>query len=1216
MEATMTNASNHEHDLEVHIPTLRKLDDLRRLSGKLRDEGIEVLLKHRKDVLRSQDSIFDVALTLRALGVKCNRPLEKRENQQELLATIFELGQDLQNLTLQKIADHDLPTLVAARVLRALVACPGAAFSKTALLCYYWIAREIYSAEGSDWNTGGVGAAPKGSVSAFVTGECVHAMLSFAEAHEKTGEFIEEVGNFKAKKDHLEKLENVLQGRLKKWVEVEKERLNLSFSLMLQRLSRYLVLPIKLPLRKFSSEIKNKFPNLDDFSSSYIEFVTVRKDLDKLDDYTKEFLKEHLKNPIEELKNILQTSKENNIESLEDIIAYRKDERENCGQAWMKSESAHQIAATAVMKAVERVEKVNNDLTKVDNEEIDDKTFLNSLKQDLYKASKEVRKLLRPAMNYLDTVLDRELASISLGSQWDWQPAELAFAATAYGRLRCSPDEWEKEPRFERATYHLSKAVSRCGLIPNKRPYHIESQANLHYSCSNSAALTALALLLRNLTKPEIEPELVGKMLEFYEETRATHVYDDWSFSKEELRKSGKKNDAKLHDSESAALQKYIPILKAYYESSVPKICDCDLSNIDDKKKVIEALWEAWATEFNLILKDKQLSKKKSFINFGTKAIREEPKRKERENKIQTLCNKLQAEDDDAERMRLSRVLLESAYEIILESGARRFSPDKSHDKKALGWCREYSLDPRKTNLTATAHAVFALAEINEMLDGRINSMILEHFTVKDKKNQGLKDNLTLDSLFYPDYGLRLAPEGKSLKGKRPNRIKEKDWPEKEGIGIKRQNSVAISLLQMHAHLSRVSLPDNYKPLCSLVLHGPAGTGKTTLIETLAATCDMPLVEVTPSDLVKRGEEDIEQRARAVFEALSMLTRAVILFDEFDPVLKRRDTGNNKPLTVFSFLTPGMLPKLKNLHDRAEKRSVAYILVTNLIGELDEAAVRQGRFDERLGIYPPDLLSRAGRFMDQIEMYRKENNWKTFESDELPNGIKVLIAPGSEDGEGKLSFYFVKNDLNLKWQPPKCGEPKSIEIANDSTYELLWNKENKIAGRMYVTIDDMKALQSNVQVSDNKSISLIINIKNGDPHWKRIVEVVRITKGKGMTALGKQGWFTRPKNEVQPKTLFGYVWGGEMFDNSESDDELKGIRGEGRTAVTECLQWMWINKWDDELSKDAPLLDNLCNRLKELPTDDFLDDLQNAPQLNYVQSSNWTKNTQNNRTLR
>ena len=47
-------------------------------------------------------------------------------------------------------------------------------------------------------------------------------------------------------------------------------------------------------------------------------------------------------------------------------------------------------------------------------------------------------------------------------------------------------------------------------------------------------------------------------------------------------------------------------------------------------------------------------------------------------------------------------------------------------------------------------------------------------------------------------------------------------------------------------------------------------------------------MEVTPSDIIVGGAEAIERRAKTVFEALSLLTRVVILFDEFDPVLWRR----------------------------------------------------------------------------------------------------------------------------------------------------------------------------------------------------------------------------------------------------------------------------------------------------------------------------------------
>lgn len=257
------------------------------------------------------------------------------------------------------------------------------------------------------------------------------------------------------------------------------------------------------------------------------------------------------------------------------------------------------------------------------------------------------------------------------------------------------------------------------------------------------------------------------------------------------------------------------------------------------------------------------------------------------------------------------------------------------------GWAAEFDHYRKEPNITATVDAVESLGAFNRMLDDGINRIILEHFNTSAPNPVGLR----LENLFYPDYGF----DGPKTDVKNAEAVdsKYKIW----------RQPVALTMQEMRAHVLRAG---GLKGLNSLVLFGPGGTGKTSLIEALANTCNVPLVEVTPSDIAKRGEAAIETRARAVFEALSMLSRVVILFDEFDPILKRRDETGASDTTIFSFLTPGMLPKLKALHDKAKERAVAFCLITNLIGTLDLPAVRKGRFDDAIGIYPPDPLSRAG----------------------------------------------------------------------------------------------------------------------------------------------------------------------------------------------------------------------------------------------------------------
>jgi ABC-type multidrug transport system fused ATPase/permease subunit len=250
-------------------------------------------------------------------------------------------------------------------------------------------------------------------------------------------------------------------------------------------------------------------------------------------------------------------------------------------------------------------------------------------------------------------------------------------------------------------------------------------------------------------------------------------------------------------------------------------------------------------------------------------------------------------------------------------------------------WQHDEPVQSTNPQRWGTAFAVLALDRVNRMLDARINHNVLQHFSWRWPSESDLR----LSDLFYGDYGL----------------VTHK---------IVDRESIAITLERMRAHVR--GFPDGANAY-SLVLHGPPGTGKTTLVEALARSSEVRLVEVTPSDIVLAGVDHVERRARAVFTALSLLTRVVIMFDEFDPVLQARDTNADVPPSVFSFLTPGMLPKLKKLHEAAKKRGFVYVMLTNLIGKLDDAAIRDGRFDLRVGIYPPDLLSRIGRLYSITE---------------------------------------------------------------------------------------------------------------------------------------------------------------------------------------------------------------------------------------------------------
>lgn len=282
---------------------------------------------------------------------------------------------------------------------------------------------------------------------------------------------------------------------------------------------------------------------------------------------------------------------------------------------------------------------------------------------------------------------------------------------------------------------------------------------------------------------------------------------------------------------------------------------------------------------------------------------------------------------------------------LSAETATRLMAPFRMlrPNKDILGWCDEQPPIPRRPAVWTSAIAVLALDNIVRMLSWHIDRELKRHFTVTSPEHPQLHD------LVYGDYGIVThIAEVKQQAGAAA-------WQHETS------EPIAILLQRMRAHVCAGEIPTKTRPIHSAILFGPPGTGKTTLAEALAATCKVPLFTVTPSDIVIGGQEQAERRARAVFRALSFITRAVILFDEFDSILSQRD--GKQPTSTFGFILPGMLPKLRDLYEHSRHNGVAYLLATNMMYSLDEAAIREGRFDVRVGVYPPDALSRAGSLL-------------------------------------------------------------------------------------------------------------------------------------------------------------------------------------------------------------------------------------------------------------
>lgn len=274
-------------------------------------------------------------------------------------------------------------------------------------------------------------------------------------------------------------------------------------------------------------------------------------------------------------------------------------------------------------------------------------------------------------------------------------------------------------------------------------------------------------------------------------------------------------------------------------------------------------------------------------------------------------------------------------------------SLSEATEGKRVAWNFDGSPDPKSPCVWVTSVAVLAIDRVVRMLNDRINSIIFRYFEVITPEKP--HSSLTLNDLVYSDYGLS-----------------EYYQPP--------QPSLALRLEQMRAHVMRVTLPEMYRDqkgrkekIFSAIFYGPPGTGKTTLVEALALSSHVPLIRLSPSDLVVQGPAAIEGRARAVFEALSMLTQVVIILDEFEDVVGQRGKDDkDHDGKIFEFLRTGMLPKLIKLNDSARRQSLVYCLATNYLKKIEPAAKRRGRFDLSVPVYDPDPISRAGTLLYRL----------------------------------------------------------------------------------------------------------------------------------------------------------------------------------------------------------------------------------------------------------
>ncbi|HYP01913.1 MAG TPA: hypothetical protein VER76_17110, partial [Pyrinomonadaceae bacterium] len=334
--------------------------------------------------------------------------------------------------------DSTVPVLVAARAMQALTARPETVFSKASMYCYYRVIRELYYAAAPDWTIGAARAGRGGRTSAFITSECIRAILAFESAIRRTSEYFVSTRALYKRYLHLEAmLTNVgiapdSEHTLSKWADKEIERMWLDWYISTNPRNGAIALYCETPNDIFPFPPKLIEPPVINMKSVREAFLT-------------------LKDRISQAMDIVY---DNICEARGEIIDFRVKEFENIADgidSKSRTESAHLRASKIINHALLTAIMVKQD-RHTELEYSDLQKLFDYLIKEYEDLPDKIHQVLEPAKRYVHTVLDRELAIAYSGKTFD--AGELVFAAMAFG----AATHWRENDKLKQACDALVKA--------------------------------------------------------------------------------------------------------------------------------------------------------------------------------------------------------------------------------------------------------------------------------------------------------------------------------------------------------------------------------------------------------------------------------------------------------------------------------------------------------------------------------------------------------------------------------------------------------------------------------------------------------------------------------------------------------------------------------------------------------------------------------------
>jgi transitional endoplasmic reticulum ATPase len=146
-----------------------------------------------------------------------------------------------------------------------------------------------------------------------------------------------------------------------------------------------------------------------------------------------------------------------------------------------------------------------------------------------------------------------------------------------------------------------------------------------------------------------------------------------------------------------------------------------------------------------------------------------------------------------------------------------------------------------------------------------------------------------------------------------------------------------------------------------ILLSGAPGNGKTVFVDALSGELRIPYISVTYGDVASKWVNETTENVVRAFRDAEAQAPCILFLDEIDSLISRREGPSNE--NESGRTTNAILTELVNIRGK----NVIVMGATNFLDRLDAAAIREGRFDYKIEIPPPDNVARFGLLIESFE---------------------------------------------------------------------------------------------------------------------------------------------------------------------------------------------------------------------------------------------------------